>query len=115
MENLPWWKKALALGAIILATVLFTLATVLGKDVMSRLQLKNVQGKDEATRKREIDLINAAAGAKVEAVNAKADLAAEKAAAEHKAKVEKIEEEARRESPVDPDQLAADLRNSILR
>lgn len=115
MENLPWWKKALALGAIILATVLFTLATVLGKDVMSKLQLKNAQDKDAATRKREIDLINNAAGAKVEAVNAKADLAAEKAAAEHKAKVDQIKEEARRESPTDPDALAADLLRNVRR
>ena len=113
--SLPWWKKAIALFALVLVTILATIASMVGKGALSKAALKKDQDVDAARRQREVDLVNAAAKAKVEAVNAKADFNLANATASHKERVTKIEEEARRESPADLDALAADLRKSILR
>lgn len=115
MPELPLWKKALLIVGVVVITVLFTLATVLGKDLLSKAALKKLQDKDADKRKREVDLINDAAGAKVDAVNAHSEVDRLKAEAEHNLLVDKIHQKAKDETPSDPDALAADLLGNIRR
>ncbi len=100
---------------LVVATIIATIAAVLGKDLMSRRELREAQARDEQQRDRELGHVDDTATARRETVAAQHELAVNRAAQEHRDRVDVINAEAATTTPTDLDELAMELLDHIRR
>lgn len=114
----PWWKRAWPYIAAILGGFLTAVALVVSKSQLAGRRVKAVQDKDNKHLDEKLAAANAVKNAKLDAVEARADLAVEKASNAHEERLRveerKVDDRAD-ELARDPAGLPAGLVDSLSR
>lgn len=116
-EQKQWYKRWWA-AIVLVVGVLGGIATVIGRVFLSKKKVIDAQKDDQKVLKDRLDDKAEIGKAKLEAVDAKADAAKTKAEAEHKEKLDAIDDKARADAAkngADPDAAARSLGSALER
>lgn len=117
-EQKPWYKRWWATIVLVVVGVLGGIAAVVGKVFLSKKKVIDAQKDDQKVLKDRLDDKAEVGKAKLEAVDAKADAAKTKADAEHKEKLDAIDDKAKADAAkngADPDAAARSLGSALER